>query len=62
MDLAKEEAIVNWPHFIDIVELKVFLGLDKFYQKFIWDYVEFMVLMTNLLHNKGQTLQWKEDQ
>ena len=60
MDPTKVEAVVNWPHPMNMIGLQVFLGIACFDKKYIQDYVKRMVPMTDQICNKGQTFWWNE--
>lgn len=63
MDPEKLEAILHWPHPMNLEELQIFLGLlAGFYHKYIKDYAKLSVLMTDQLKNQGQNFNWGENQ
>ena len=56
MDLEKIDAILRWPQPYTLQELQMFLGVSSFYCKYICDYVEIVVPMTNQLKYQGNLL------
>ncbi len=58
MDEGKVEAIKTWPKPSTIKELQQFLGFSNFYRWFIQNYSTLTSPLTNLLHNKPESLSW----
>lgn len=38
MDQGKVKVMLNWPRLANVFELRGFLGLTVYYQKFVWNY------------------------
>jgi hypothetical protein len=56
-DTTKIAAVQAWPNPKNLKELCGFLGLTRYYHKFIWHYGIISQPLTNLLR-KGETFQW----
>jgi hypothetical protein len=59
MDLAKVQAIHDWPQPRSARAVRGFLGLAGYYHKFIHGYSEIVAPLTALLKNEGFT--WSDD-
>ena len=46
---SKIKAVTDWPRPENVGQLRSFLGLAGFYQKFVWNFAEIAVALTNLL-------------
>ena len=61
MDQEKVKAVLNWPALLNVKEVRNFLGLANFYQRFIQDYAQVARLLNDLL-KKDVIFEWKEAQ
>ena len=60
MDPAKIETMVNWPEIKSIKQLRAFLGLTGYYRRFIANYAQIAIPLTNLL--KAETMnEWDDN-
>ena len=62
MDKEKFDAILRWPHPTTIEELQIFLGMVGFYRKYVCDYANISIPMTNQLKEQGKKFNWGEAQ
>ena len=61
MDQEKVKAILDWPASSNVKEVRSFLGLANFYQRFIQDYAQVVRFLNDLL-KKDVVFEWKEAQ
>ena len=54
--------MMNWPPPTNLKEIQVFLGLTRFYRKFVKDYAKVAVPLTDQLKAKGRDFNWGKDQ
>ncbi|KAL0173249.1 hypothetical protein M9458_033560, partial [Cirrhinus mrigala] len=58
MDMAKVQAVTEWPQPSTVKELQRFLGFANFYRRFIRDYSMVAAPLTSLLKGKPSKLTW----
>ena len=46
---------MHWPHLKNLEELQIFLGLARFYRKYVQQYPQIVVPMIDQLKAKGKT-------
>ncbi|KAL0153155.1 hypothetical protein M9458_051542, partial [Cirrhinus mrigala] len=61
MDIAKVQAVTEWPQPTTIKELQRFLGFTNFYRRFIRNYSTVASPLTSLLKDKPHKLKWTEE-
>lgn len=52
-DPDKIEAVVNWPQPATVKQTRAFLGLTGYYRKFVAQYAQIAILLTDLLRKDG---------
>ena len=57
MDPAKVTAVVDWPRPTNISEVRSFLGMARYYRRFVKDFSKIASLLTQLLH-KNHKFDW----
>ena len=60
--MTKVNAIMHWPWPTNLEELQNFLGLVGFCRKFVCNYANIAIPMTNQLKSKGKHFNWQEEQ
>ena len=55
----KIEAIVNWKPPMNVTEIRIFLGLSRYYQKFVEGFSKLVAPLTNLTR-KEEKFVWLE--
>lgn len=58
-DPEKIGAVVNWPKPINVKQTRAFLGLTRYYRKFVAQYAQVVAPLTNLLRKGG--FQWSDE-
>ncbi|XP_028075293.1 uncharacterized protein LOC114277594 [Camellia sinensis] len=59
VDPHRIEAIVNWPSPTNVREVRSFLGLARYYRRFVQDFSKIATTLTQLTQ-KGATFEWTE--
>lgn len=59
VDPNKIKAIEKWPKVVNISKLRGFLGLTRYYRKFIKNYAHITAPLTNLL--KKNSFRWNDE-
>ena len=59
IDLEKAEAVMSWERPKSVFEIGSFLGLVRYYRRFIEDFSRLVALMTRLTQ-KGVKLEWDD--
>ena len=59
VDPKKVEAVVHWPRPTNVTEIRNFLGLARYYKKFIKDFFKIAAPLTKLT-KKYQKYEWEE--
>nr|GFD52631.1 putative reverse transcriptase domain-containing protein [Tanacetum cinerariifolium] len=60
MDLAKVKAITKWPRPTSKIEVRSFLGLARYYRRFVEGFLRLALPMTKLMR-KGENFVWSEE-
>ena len=59
VDPKNVEAVVHWPRLTSVIEIRSFLGLARYYKKFIKDFSKITAPLTKLT-KKYQKYDWEE--
>lgn len=59
-DPAKVDVVMNWPPPSNVIEIRGFLGLARFYRKFVWHFAIIARPLTNLL-KKHELFVWTKE-
>ena len=59
VDPKKVEAVAQWPRMTNVIEIRSFLGLARYYRKFIKDFSKIAAPLTRLTR-KQEKFMWNE--